>query len=160
MTSTDAVVFVYGTLRPGQPNHVVAARGVAASVNAHGHGLRLYAAAHRGYPYATTGDPDNVVVGTLLVLDPGRSAATLQRLDTLEGFDPDHPDRGHYLRRRWPFTTDQPSGVGPTGTTTEAWVYVAGPRTGLRSLHTIPSGDWLHPTFRPERTCTCVASLV
>ena len=63
MTSTDAVVFVYGTLRPGQPNHVVAARGVAASVNAHGHGLRLYAAAHHGYPYATAGDPDDAVVG-------------------------------------------------------------------------------------------------
>ena len=157
MNNDDAVVFVYGTLRPGQPNYSLAAPGVAACVSAHGHGLRLYAASHRGYPYAAAGHPDDVVVGTLLVLRRGRHLATVQRLDHLEGFDPDHPHRGHYQRRRRTFVTDQASWAGPAGTATDAWIYLAGPKTPLRSLHAIPSGDWVHQTPQEGRTYSCVA---
>lgn len=160
------VVFVYGTLRPGLPNHSVAAYGVAFSVAAHGHGLRLYAASHCGYPYATTsGRLGDVVVGALLTLRPDRCPTTLARLDCLEGYDPDHPDRGHYLRRQRTFVTDQPSQAGPTGTPIEAWVYLAGPSIALRSLHHITSGDWAHQTSSPTehragRKCSCVACSV
>lgn len=159
------VVFVYGTLRPGQPNHSVAAPGVADRVGAHGQGLRLYAAAHYGFPYATTGHPDDIVVGALLTLHLDRSPAILRRLDYLEGYDPDHPDRGHYLRRRRTFVTDQPSQAGPAGTPLEAWVYLAGPTIALHSLHHITSGDWAHQTPSPStsragRSCSCVACSV
>ena len=160
MTSDATVVFVYGTLRPGQPNHGLLARDIDSSISAHGHGLRLYAAAHHGYPYATTGHPDDLVAGDLITLRPDRAFAGVRRLDYLEGFDPDHPDRGHYLRRRRTFVNDQPSRFGPAGTTTDAWIYLAGPRTSLRFLQSIPTGDWLHPTPRAGRTCSCVASSV
>lgn len=160
MSNDSAVVFVYGTLRPGQPNHSLIARDVETSVSAHGHGLRLYAAAHYGYPYAITGRPDDLVVGALLPFRPDHERAAVDRLDYLEGFDADHPDRGHYLRRRRTFITDQPSRLGPTGTPVNAWIYLAGPATPLNRLPPIPTGDWLHPGRPAERTCSCVACSV
>lgn len=160
MSDDYAVVFVYGTLRPGQPNHSLIARDVQAAVSAHGHGLRLYAAAHHGYPYATTGRPGDCVVGALLTFRPDREGAAIGRLDYLEGFDADGPDRGHYVRRRRTFVADQPSRVGPTGTPVDAWIYLAGPTTSPAGLSSISTGDWLHPAWTAERTCSCVACSV
>lgn len=157
MNADDTAVFVYGTLRPGQPNYRVVSSGVATQVSAHGHGLRLYAASHRGYPYASLGAAHEAVVGSLLLLRPARVHEVLRRLDHLEGFDPDHPDQGHYLRRRHTVVTDEASRMGPPGSRIDAWVYLAGPRTPLACLHPIPSGDWMHPTTATERTDACVA---
>ncbi len=129
-------LFVYGTLRPGGSNHGLLERVVSHMELAHADGLALYAG--RGFPYAAPDStPGARITGTLCAIKGRAWINTLSRLDMLEGYQPDREAASHYLRRRLPVTTADDR-------TTEASIYLAGPRVNLSPLLRIPGGDWLH----------------
>ena len=131
-------VFVYGTLRTGQPNHRLFNEGVIASINpailrrAQMHG------AGRGFPYVTDGD--NEVVGELVWLTADRYQDTLRRLDRLEGYH-GPAARNHYDRVQRDVATESSDGDEVLVT---AWVYLAAP--GIRVGAPVPTGDWVAST--------------
>lgn len=128
--------FVYGTLRPGEPNHDLFLRGrMAHEEPARMTGLVLYDGP--GYPYAVE-EPGGVVSGELVTARPEAYAELLAALDRLEDYAPGDP-RNLYERvlREAVRQSD--------GTPVRAWVYIAAPTVAarLRTRGTvIASGDW------------------
>ncbi|MFI6353378.1 gamma-glutamylcyclotransferase family protein [Streptomyces sp. NPDC050743] len=129
--------FVYGTLRPGEPNHDLFLRGRTASEEpARLPDATLYDGP--GYPYAVE-RPGGEIRGELVTARPESYAELLAALDRLEEYTPGDP-RNLYERaaRNVIRTTD--------GTTTLAWVYLAAPPVAarLRAGGTpIEGGDWV-----------------
>ncbi|MFE4579135.1 gamma-glutamylcyclotransferase family protein [Streptomyces chartreusis] len=130
--------FVYGTLRPGEPNHDLFLRGrVRAEEPARMEGALLYDGP--GYPYVVEEvGGGGVVHGDLVTARPEEYPALLTALDLLEEYAPGDP-RSLYDRvaREVLRETD--------GTAVRAWVYVAAPAVAarLRARGTpIASGDW------------------
>lgn len=128
--------FVYGTLRPGEPNHDVHLRGrVAAEEPARLAGAVLYAGP--GYPYLVEDPEAGPVRGELITALPSAYDRLLAELDVLEDYAPGDP-RNLYERVVRDVTLLD-------GGTARAWVYVAAPRVaaGLRaSGAVIGGGDW------------------
>ncbi|WP_317443176.1 gamma-glutamylcyclotransferase family protein [Streptomyces collinus] len=129
--------FVYGTLRPGEPNHDLFLRGRTESEEP----ARLPDAAlydGPGYPYAVERSGAGPVSGELVTALPETYDRLLAELDRLEEYVPGDP-RNLYERvarevRR------------PDGSTVRAWVYLAAPRVaaGLLDRGTpLTDGDWL-----------------
>ncbi|MHC3472100.1 gamma-glutamylcyclotransferase family protein [Streptomyces sp. 7R007] len=128
--------FVYGTLRPGEPNHDLFLRGrTHAEEPARLSGAVLYEGP--GYPYAVE-RPGGVVHGELVTARPEEYARLLADLDRLEEYAPGDP-RNLYER------VPRKALRAADGTLTEAWVYLAAPTVTAR-LRThgrlIASGDW------------------
>lgn len=127
--------FVYGTLRPGEPNHDLFLRGRTQSeVPGRLTGAVLYYGP--GYPYAVE-EPGGVVRGELVTADPDRYGQLLGTLDRLEEYVPG--DAGNLYERVARDVTRE------DGTSVRAWVYVAGPvvAAGLRARgKLIEGGDW------------------
>ncbi|POX48596.1 hypothetical protein C3489_26735 [Streptomyces sp. Ru71] len=129
--------FVYGTLRPGEPNHDVFLRGRTAHEEpATMTGLRLYEGP--GYPYGVE-DSGSVASGALVTARPEAYGELLAELDRLEDYVPGDP-RNLYERvqRRAVRESD--------GTPVRAWVYVAAPAVAARLRargRPIEGGDWL-----------------
>lgn len=136
--SRDAeYVFVYGTLRVGQPNHWLVDEWDATTVaGAHAPGLSLYLPAHRGYPYAVESATGLGVIGDLVAIPSRDWPRARRQLDQLEGYDPRSEATSHYLRTR--------TQVHDGNQVVTAWVYVAGPRMGerVRRMRHLPSGVW------------------
>ncbi|MCZ4121313.1 gamma-glutamylcyclotransferase family protein [Streptomyces sp. H39-S7] len=136
--------FVYGTLRPGQANHVLVAGRTAPPRPAVLPGALLYEGP--GYPYAALAD-DGVtdrVHGELLSVLPGHYDRVLADLDRLEEHVPGA--RGNLYER-------SALRVFCDGLPCDAWVYLAGeaPAAALRaSGRVIPGGDWVRAR-RPHR---------
>ncbi|WP_329499643.1 gamma-glutamylcyclotransferase family protein [Kitasatospora herbaricolor] len=130
---TQLPFFVYGTLRTGGRNHAAHLDGLCAAVRpAVLPGAALYEGP--GFPYAVP-DPDRRVVGELVTVFPAGYPSVLAGLDRLEDCRPD--GSGEYVRLRRAVRTEDGE--------TDAWVYLAGPRTAdrLRSVAApIESGDW------------------
>ncbi|MEV6835427.1 gamma-glutamylcyclotransferase family protein [Streptomyces sp. NPDC051133] len=128
--------FVYGTLRPGEPNHDLFLRGrTAAEAPARLPGAALYDGP--GYPYAVEQDGEEVR-GELVTALPEAYEDLLTALDLLEEYAPDDP-RNLYER----VARDT---VRADGTPVRAWVYLAAPPVAarLRTRGTrIEGGDWL-----------------
>ncbi|MFF1376814.1 gamma-glutamylcyclotransferase family protein [Streptomyces sp. NPDC058308] len=128
--------FVYGTLRPGEPNHAAYLHGrTAAEEPALLPGAVLYDGP--GYPYAVEASGAGPVRGELVTALPAAHDRLLVALDLLEEYVPGDP-RNLYER----VARDV---VRPDGTAVRAWVYVAAPRlaAGLRASGTvIGGGDW------------------
>ncbi|MFJ3229874.1 gamma-glutamylcyclotransferase family protein [Streptomyces sp. NPDC086787] len=129
--------FVYGTLRPGEPNHALFLRGRTGSETP---GSLRNAVLYDGpgYPYAVE-EPGGVVHGDLVAALPGAHPRLLAELDRLEEYAPGDPHSLYERVHRDVLTTD--------GSTVRAWVYLAAPRvsTRLRTRGTrITSGDWLN----------------
>ncbi|MER6674757.1 gamma-glutamylcyclotransferase family protein [Streptomyces sp. NPDC000983] len=126
--------FVYGTLRPGEPNHHAFLRGRTLTEEpATLPGALLYDGP--GYPYLVE-EPGARVHGDLVTARPEEYPALLISLDRLEEFTPGDP-RNLYERVEREVTT----GTGRT----RAWVYLAAPAIAarLRAHGTvIESGDW------------------
>jgi gamma-glutamylcyclotransferase (GGCT)/AIG2-like uncharacterized protein YtfP len=133
-------LFVYGTLRPGQPNHE---RLLGDAVAWHrpallpGHQLLV-----AGLPFAADGADGGRVLGDLLALVPERHRSVLRALDRFEGFRPADPGSSLYVRERRRVVYDGDDG---RTVTTMAWVYLAGPlaRRGLGAADRVAGGDWL-----------------
>ncbi|MER6059871.1 gamma-glutamylcyclotransferase family protein [Streptomyces sp. NPDC001792] len=136
-TGTPLPFFVYGTLRPGEPNHDLFLRGRTASEEpARLPGAALYDGP--GYPYAVE-RPGGEIRGELVTARPESYAELLAALDRLEEYTPGDP-RNLYERaaRNVIRTTD--------GTTTLAWVYLAAPPVAARLRaegKPIEGGDWV-----------------
>ncbi|MFH8485863.1 gamma-glutamylcyclotransferase family protein [Streptomyces longisporoflavus] len=145
MTSAGARLpfFVYGTLRPGEPNHGACLRGrVAAEAPARLAGALLYEGP--GYPYVVEDPGGGPVRGELITAVPSAYERLLADLDVLEVYAPGDP-RNLYERVRREVTLLD-------GTTARAWVYVAAPRVAARlraSGTVIEGGDWA--SFRARR---------
>jgi gamma-glutamylcyclotransferase (GGCT)/AIG2-like uncharacterized protein YtfP len=131
-------VFVYGTLRPGQPNYRVLAGSTIAEHPATLADHQLYIV---GLPYVTPAD-GATVIGTLMVLAPGSYPRVLETLDRLEGYRADGEEFSHYLRR--PCQVTYTDGAGHQQIVT-AWVYLAGPHAAARLTpdQRSATGDWL-----------------
>jgi gamma-glutamylcyclotransferase (GGCT)/AIG2-like uncharacterized protein YtfP len=135
-------LFVYGTLRPGQPNHE---RLLAGAVAWHrpavlpNHQLLV-----AGLPFVADAIDGGQVLGDLLSLVPERHQALLRTLDRFEGYRPADPRGSLYVREERQVAYD--GGDGRT-ITAPAWVYLAGPLAlrGLGEANRVPSGDWLGP---------------
>ncbi|MGI5375216.1 gamma-glutamylcyclotransferase family protein [Streptomyces sp. CA-251387] len=130
--------FVYGTLRPGEPNHDHFLRGrTLVEEPARLVGAALYDGP--GYPYAVE-EPDGsgTVYGDLVTARPEEYPALLGALDRLEEYAPDDP-RNLYDRIARQVIRDS------DGTAVQAWVYVAAPSVAARlRAHgkLIEGGDW------------------
>ncbi|MFI7410272.1 gamma-glutamylcyclotransferase family protein [Streptomyces sp. NPDC049627] len=128
--------FVYGTLRPGEPNHDAFLRGRTHSEEpGRLTGAVLYDGP--GYPYAVE-ERGGVVSGELVTALPEAYPQLLVALDRLEEYAPGDP-RNLYERVEREVVRDA------DGTTVRAWVYVAAPAVvgRLRARgKLIESGDW------------------
>ncbi|MFC8127648.1 gamma-glutamylcyclotransferase family protein [Streptomyces sp. NPDC057302] len=147
MTSTYEArlpFFVYGTLRPGEPNHDVYLRGnVTQEVPARLAGAVLYEGP--GYPYLVEEGPEvGPVHGELIAPLPSAYERLRADLDVLEEYAPGDP-RNLYERVAREVTLRG-------GARARAWVYVAAPRVAARlraSGAVIGGGDW--SAFRARR---------
>ena len=131
-------LFTYGTLRPGCPNADLLELGSASKPryeSASAQGLALYANYSGSFPYARP-HPGRSIRGTLVTFTTEQWSKAHPLLDALEGYDPQRPGQGHYLRRLWLVSTDSER-------RTLAWIYLAGPRIALEPERLIRSGDWL-----------------
>ncbi|MFF9772329.1 gamma-glutamylcyclotransferase family protein [Streptomyces sp. NPDC013978] len=137
--------FVYGTLRPGEPNHDLFLRGrTVAEEPARMRGMALYDGP--GYPYAVESLGDGAgegrggaveVSGEIVTAAPEDYAELLRTLDRLEEYAPGDPANLYERVERPAILAD--------GTAVRAWVYVAAPTVaaGLRARgKLIESGDW------------------
>ncbi|MEU0056759.1 gamma-glutamylcyclotransferase family protein [Streptomyces sp. NPDC006334] len=145
MTTTTAVstgpapelpFFVYGTLRPGEPNHALFLRGRTRREEPARLGdAVLYDGP--GYPYAVE-EPGGVVTGDLVTALPEAYGSLLAELDRLEEYRPGDP-RNLYER------VAREVVLSGDGRRVRAWLYLAAPPVAAR-LRTrggrIASGDW------------------
>ncbi|WP_169925906.1 gamma-glutamylcyclotransferase family protein [Serinibacter salmoneus] len=130
------VMAVYGTLRDGQPNAWVMSGTFSTSVTERMPSLSLWGHRDRTFPYAMDDSAHHSVVAEVKYLHPATAAATIDRVDRLERYDPSQPATNQmYVRVR----RDTASGVS-------AWIYLAGPRTQTwlrQGGYAISSGDWV-----------------
>lgn len=126
--------FVYGTLRPGEPNHDLFLRGrTLAEEPAVLDGALLYDGP--GYPYVVE-EPGAQVRGELVTVRPEEYVGLLRDLDGLEDYVPGDA-RNLYER------VEREVGIGSRRV--RAWVYIAAPAVAarLRDCGTrIEGGDW------------------
>lgn len=125
-------MFVYGTLRPGQPNwdrllaaqaqRVVAGRLAGAVLVDCGH-----------YPAVLPRPGAGYAVGEVVWIRPAAWTAVLAALDHLEGYDPADRD-SLFVRVVRPVETAE----GPV----DCWVYLAGPSLSDQDWPVVAGGDW------------------
>jgi gamma-glutamylcyclotransferase (GGCT)/AIG2-like uncharacterized protein YtfP len=129
--------FVYGTLRPGEPNHDHFLRGRTRSEQpARLTGAVLYDGP--GYPYAVE-EVGGVVYGEVVTALPQAYDELLAALDELEECVAGDP-RSLYERVARPVTLGADEGA------VNAWVYVAAPAVAARLRargRRIEGGNWL-----------------
>lgn len=132
-TSRQRPVFVYGTLRLGQPNwdRLLAGRServVAGRLP----GVVLLDCGH--YPAAVERPGAGDAFGEIVWVQPAAWPGVLAALDHLEGYDAADPDR-LYDRVVRPVETAE----GPV----DCWVYLAGPLLADSGRPLVPAGDWV-----------------
>lgn len=134
-------VFVYGTLRVGQPNsRLINEDTVTGRNQGVVSGVGIYGASW-GFPYAQD-DPTGtaVTVGEVVGLDGSWEAKEVRTsLDHLEGFSSDRPSNAHYDR------VIRPIQVEGQKEPVRAWVYLmssSSTRT-LDAADLIADGDWV-----------------
>ncbi|MGW0880611.1 gamma-glutamylcyclotransferase family protein [Streptomyces sp. NPDC002671] len=127
--------FVYGTLRPGEPNHDAFLRGRTESERP-GRLPDAVLYGGPGYPYAVP-EPGGAVAGDLITPLPAEYERLLAELDRLEEYAPGDPRSLYERHARDVLTAD--------GTPVRAWVYLAAPAVAARLRvrgARIESGDW------------------
>lgn len=124
-------VFVYGTLRSGQPNHRLFGDGVIELITTARLDGAVMFGLGRGFPYVIDGD--GVVTGELVTVSSASFHRVMSTLDALEGYRGPGYDN-HYDRVLRTVTADN--------ATVTAWMYLATPRCSLGEP--VPSGDWVN----------------
>ncbi len=133
MQPTDPLpFFVYGTLLPDQPNFFVWGEDIAHLEPATFYGGRLYDMGF--YPMLIAAEADTAVSGQLITPLPAQYQAVCQRLDELEGYDPDQPESSDYQRK-------QVEVVVGDGRSQNAWVYLGQPQF-VTDKPEVPNGRW------------------
>lgn len=123
-------VFVYGTLRMGEPWHNLLAPYTTAVQPATLHGAELYWASD-WYPGLVKGT--GTVTGELAELDPLQMDAVLEVLDEFENYHGPGDPANQYEREVITVKTND-------GARRDAWVYVWLRKT--EDSRRIPEGDW------------------
>lgn len=127
-------VFVYGTLRSGEPGHHLIGSGASVSAGARLRGAALAVAPSGWYPYLYLTRDHREVTGELVRLDPAGYETTLAALDEWEEFHgAGHPDN-EYERMLLAVLVGSAEVL--------AWVYTVDP-SRTDGLGEIASGDWL-----------------
>jgi gamma-glutamylcyclotransferase (GGCT)/AIG2-like uncharacterized protein YtfP len=131
--------FVYGTLKPGEPNYARFLNGRTAGEGPASFAGALYT--HGPYPYLVTeadlAAPDERVSGAVISVADADYPAILAQLDSLEGYSEGGTDN---MYERLLVTVE--AADGPRA----AWLYVAGAdalaqiRAG--ELRKVPGGNW------------------
>jgi len=130
-------VFVYGTLRPGQPNYGLLHGFTVTEVPARVVHLDLFALPF--YPMALAGS--GIVLGDLLFLAPFVYHDLIMRLDELEGWFPELPD--------CQFRRVQCRAITQAQAEHDAWTYL-GNRAYLGAEPAlIDHGDWVRYRAQP-----------
>ena len=126
-------MFVYGTLRPGQPNfeRLLAAHSER-TVAGHLPGVLLLDCGH--YPAVVERPGGGVVVGEAVWIRPDVWSEVLADLDHLEGYDPADPQPLFDRVVRTVETADGP---------VECWVYLAGRMLAEAGRPAVAGGDWV-----------------
>lgn len=123
-------LFVYGTLRAGEPNHAIFLSNTEREQNGRLEGFQMYALS--GYPFIIKDDKASVFIESYLVDDK-----ILARIDLLELFlGPDHPEN-EYERVQVQLTD------GRTG-----WVYCYADTAEADLRYPVADGDWI--SYRQE----------
>jgi gamma-glutamylcyclotransferase (GGCT)/AIG2-like uncharacterized protein YtfP len=135
---TQLPFFVYGTLLPGQPNAYLWGKSIAKMETAWLENGRLYDCGH--YPMLVEETAALPVQGQLVHSHPDQYQACLERIDTLEAFDPDNPDEATYRRIQHQVWVG--ARYGSDKRQVWAWVYVGRP-TFVTNLPPILSGNWV-----------------
>ena len=129
-------VFVYGTLRKGDCRGNLG--GSVHFTEAYIEGFNIFDLG--SFPGIRPGN--GRVRGEVHQIDD----EILQRLDWIEGYNPENPSQGLYDRHRV-------QAQDPNGETVEAWAYIYNNRRG-EDLEPIPSGDWFeHKNLYQEEEC-------
>ena len=123
--------FVYGTLIPGQPNDHLWRGGIKSIETAVFRNGKLYDLGH--YPMLVE-EGVGTVRGKLISVANGQYKDILQRLDSLEGYNPEQPSKSSFRRIKREVTTG-------TGQKFLCWLYV-GRQEFVLDGKMIPSGDW------------------
>lgn len=132
-TGRQLPVFVYGTLRPGQPNWQRLLVGQAERVVA-GRlgGVMLLDCGH--YPAAVERPGGGGAAGEVVSIRPTAYAGMMAGLDYLEGYAPGDPQRLFDRVVRPVQTADGP---------VDSWVYLAGSMLAGSALPVVAGGDWV-----------------
>jgi gamma-glutamylcyclotransferase (GGCT)/AIG2-like uncharacterized protein YtfP len=131
-TNEPRPVFVYGTLRPGQPNWERLLAAHCERVEA-GRlpGVLLLDCGH--YPAAVDRPGAGGAAGEVVWIRAASWSAVLAALDHLEGYDPTDPDP-LFVRVVRPVETAH----GPV----DCWVYLAGLQLSDADRPVVSAGDW------------------
>jgi len=124
--------FVYGTLLPDQPNFFLWESDITVMEPAVFLGGRLYDMGY--YPMLVTAVSPATVKGMVITVDFGKYEAVLQRLDKLEGYDPEQPEESGYQRQVAEI-------VLANGRSRRAWVYL-GDIALVQAKPIVINGDW------------------
>lgn len=128
--------FVYGTLIPGQPNDFYWQGCIGATKKAIFRGGRLFDMG--SFPMLIEGG-ENEVMGHIMYpkkkLSNDEYQLLVQRLDTLENYDPENIDESPYFRVLRPVLIQDSQPV-------QTWVYI-GRHSYTEGRPIIPSGDWV-----------------
>jgi gamma-glutamylcyclotransferase (GGCT)/AIG2-like uncharacterized protein YtfP len=124
--------FVYGTLLPDQPNYFLWESDIMAMEPAVFPGGRLYDMGY--YPMLVTAVSPETVRGKVITVTPAQYEAVMQRLDELEGYDPEQPEDSWYQRRVVEVSLGD-------GRSQQAWAYL-GDAALVQGKLVVPDGDW------------------
>ena len=131
-TDPQRPVFVYGTLRPGQPNWDRLLAGSSERViPGRLSGVDLLDCGR--YPAAVERPDAAGAVGEVVWVRAGEWPEVLAALDYLEGYDPADPN---------PLFERIVRSVDTTEGSLECWVYVAGRTLAEAGLPLVAGGDW------------------
>jgi gamma-glutamylcyclotransferase (GGCT)/AIG2-like uncharacterized protein YtfP len=136
-TPEQLPLFVYGTLRPSEPNYSFLRGNTIEEQPGQVRGMNLYAL--NNYPLAVQGS--NTLVGEIMWLHPRTYNQLLTRLDTAEGYNPAN-NSGRYRRERCQI-------INRYNQIIVGWIYAARPELVTSAYRLIPHGDWLK--YRYER---------
>jgi gamma-glutamylcyclotransferase (GGCT)/AIG2-like uncharacterized protein YtfP len=124
--------FVYGTLLPDQPNFHYWDNKILAIETAVFPNGRIYDFGN--YPMLIEAE-NGSVIGKLISIDLADYKTILNRLDQLEGYDPEQPNESSYIRAKRDVQDEN-------GRIQSAWVYI-GQYQFPSSTPIIKNGDWI-----------------
>lgn len=124
--------FVYGTLLPDQPNFFLWGSDIVHMEPATLLGGRLHDMGY--YPMLVTAVPNETVQGMVITVEPAHYEAVRQRLDELEGYDPENPEASGYQRRVVEI-------ILANGRSLKAWVYLGNIEL-VQDKPIVADGNW------------------